>query len=336
MTTQTSAPTDDNKITVGDQTFDVGTLIGGLNYIKAMDAITNGVMHADIRDILANQALLKWTDERVCETMKERIRANVKAIVKDATKIDHVARFIETTIFKFNDKKIEYEKIANMIDGYIKALNVGITAYNAANESANLEPYRLAGGKPKGKAGGKGHGRNYRVLGELLIKHVDLWQGKPQIIEYGARSLAYPVHVDGDQVSIMYTGISAEQFIDTRDKDTKKDESSVGKLARDAKGEILGRWKKCDLVNGKLYAIGMINQLNTWANGAAIVDGVNKPTAAPNSWMTCALDGLTIPDGMHKTNVIKNPSLADYYDQYKPLDQESDENDDQDGETDSE
>lgn len=320
-TNGTTAPTvESSKVFVGDVSYDISTPLGALNYVKAMNALTPGLMNDDIAEMLKAQPILKWSDEKLADNIKERVKANAKAILKDATKIDHVKRFLETSIFKFNDKKIEPGKLLGMIAAYVESLNTPLYAYNAANDGANLIPYALIGGSPKEKRGGKGEGRSYRDLAVLLDKHAALWQGKPQIIEYGARSLAYPVLVENGETVIQYTGATITAWIDTRDKDTTKDVASVGALARDAKGNILGRIKQAIngtpfVENGKTYPIGKLNMLNAWANGAALDDdGKPKPTAGPNSWITCTLDGLSIQDGVSKK--MFTPTIAEFYDLY--------------------
>lgn len=320
-TNGTTAPTaESTKIFVGDTSYDISTPLGALGYVKAMNALTPGLMNDDIAEMLKAQPILKWSDEKLADNIKERVKANAKAILKDATKIDHVKRFLDTATFIVGKTKKPHADIITTISMYVESLNVALTAYNAANEGANLIPYALIGGSPKEKRGGKGEGRSYRDLAALLIKHADLWQGKPQIIEYGARSLAYPVLIENGETVIQYTGATITAWIDTRDKDTTKDTASVGPLARDVKGNILGRVKHAIngvpfAENGKTYPIGKLNALNAWANGAALDDdGKAKPTAGPNSWITCTLDGLSIPDGV--TKKMFTPTIAEFYDLY--------------------
>ncbi len=179
----------------------------------------------------------------------------------------------------------------------LATLNDAIGIYNVANPDAHVQPYALTGGTVKSRAGGEGMRRNYNRLAELLIMYRALWNDKPQVIDFDSRNLSYPVMIENNQTVVQYTGLTYATYTNTRAKDkTKIIEKSL-------------------LVNGKTYQIGMLNTLNTQANGNALdKDGKPFPVAGPNTWGMCNLPGITITD---MSNVaISNPTLAQFYDRY--------------------
>lgn len=314
-----SATTDTTKVFIGDVAYDISQPPAALEYIIAMSVDNPTLMSDDVREAVTGFTAIGWNHARIANAIKERVKANAKAIHKDANRVDYAAKFAHTEI-KWANKKMSIMAVLELVMvPFLAMLNAALALFNTANPDANLQLYALSGGKPKSRVGGKGEGRNYNRLANLITMHSALWHGKPIVIDYDARNLSYPVMGENGVTMIQYNGLAYTTFIDTREKDATKNVKPIPN----------------GLVPGTTYPIGKLNQINTWVNGNVLGDnGLPNPVAAPNSWITCTLSGITIVDGDAKDaknkKTIANPTLAQFYDQYKDTLQDGADDDDQD------